>query len=76
MPSTDLSRARARGIVAAGNGAWIRAVLRSEMALRLTFDGQTQAVPVNVVEGMPAPFADAIEEFKLIFDTLVSGAVC
>lgn len=42
----------------------IREVLRSEMALRLTFDGQTRAVPVKVVEGMPAPFADEIEQFK------------
>ena len=42
----------------------IRDHLRSETALRLTVGDDAQAVPVRVVGGMPAPFAEVMREFE------------
>lgn len=38
----------------------IRDHLRNEMGLRLTVGDETQAVPIRVVDGMPAPFGDLV----------------
>lgn len=40
----------------------IRDALRSEMALRLTYEERTQAIPVKVVDGLPPRFARAMQE--------------
>lgn len=42
----------------------LRDILRSETALRLSVGGDSQAVPVRVVSGMPRPFADAMRKLE------------
>ena len=42
----------------------LREYLRGETALRLTVGGESQSVPVKVVEDLPPPFAEVMREFE------------
>lgn len=57
----------------------LRDHIRAETALRLTVGSDTQAVPVKIVDGMPRPFAQALEQFEgletlLLNRPLIEGA--
>jgi hypothetical protein len=41
----------------------VRDQLRNEMGLRLSVGGETQSVPVRIVDGLPRPLAAALSEF-------------
>ena len=54
----------------------IRDCLRAETAFRLTVGEDTQAVPVRVQDGLPAPFAEVLRQFDpREWDLLLNRAV-
>jgi hypothetical protein len=53
----------------------LRDYLRTEMALRLTVGDDAQAIPVNVADGLPKPFALLMEEYIDMAWLLLNRAV-